>query len=72
MSTSVQVPPIPNAKPFRIALIQLGDVTGDKSANLRHAKDMILKAASGEGSPKPDFIVLPVSSLDLSRITFDE
>ena len=48
------------AKPCRVALIQLGDVTSDKSRNLKHARDMILKAAIGEGR-KPDLVVLPVS-----------
>ena len=47
------------AKPCRVALVQLGDVTSDKSRNLKHARDMILKAAVGER--KPDLVVLPVS-----------
>ena len=38
-----------NGKPFRLALIQLGNLTGDKSHNLRHAREMILRAAGGEG-----------------------
>lgn len=61
----------PTLKPFNLALIQLGQVTADKSANLKHARDMILKAAQGEGagdalkpsysgSLKPDLVVLPV------------
>ena len=54
----------PVFKPFNLALIQLGQVTSDKSANLIHAREMIRKAAAGEGtnaSGKPDLIVLPVS-----------
>lgn len=61
----------PTLKPFNLALIQLGGVTPDKSVNLKHARDMILKAAQGEGagdalkpsysgSLKPDLVVLPV------------
>ncbi|KZT22925.1 carbon-nitrogen hydrolase [Neolentinus lepideus HHB14362 ss-1] len=46
-------------KPFRIALVQLGQVTPDKSKNLNHAREMIMKAAAGEGATKPDLIVLP-------------
>ncbi|KAJ7191077.1 carbon-nitrogen hydrolase, partial [Mycena pura] len=44
-------------KPFRLALIQLGNITANKPDNLRHARDMVLKAAAG--SKKPDLIVLP-------------
>lgn len=68
--SSVQVPPIPGAKPFRIALVQLGGVSGDKQANLAHAREMILKAASGMGGPKADFVVLPASS-HISKYTVD-
>ncbi|RPD65790.1 carbon-nitrogen hydrolase [Lentinus tigrinus ALCF2SS1-7] len=51
----------PTFKPFNLALIQLGGVGTDKAANLRHAREMIKKAASGDGGakPKPDLIVLP-------------
>ncbi|KZT28635.1 carbon-nitrogen hydrolase [Neolentinus lepideus HHB14362 ss-1] len=49
----------PTFKPFRLALIQLGQVTSDKKSNLAHAREMIGKAASGEGAKKPDLIVLP-------------
>ena len=58
--------PLPPAfKPFKLALIQLGQVGNDKSANLSHARDMIRKAASGGGdaAKKPDLIVLPVSTV---------
>ncbi|KAJ7109110.1 carbon-nitrogen hydrolase [Mycena epipterygia] len=44
-------------KPFRLALIQLGNVTSNKSDNLVHAREMILKAAAS--TKKPDLIVLP-------------
>ncbi|KAI0060828.1 carbon-nitrogen hydrolase [Artomyces pyxidatus] len=60
MSTAL---PAPEFKPFNLALIQLGQITADKSANLKHARSMIQKAASGEGigevKGKPDIIVLP-------------
>ncbi|KAF9475311.1 carbon-nitrogen hydrolase [Pholiota conissans] len=47
-------------KAFTLALIQLGSVGSNKSENLRHAREMILKAAQGQGySKKPDIIVLP-------------
>lgn len=45
------------AKPFRLALIQLGNVTANKQANLAHARDMILSAA--RDTRKPDMVVLP-------------
>lgn len=69
------IPTAPAFKPFNLALIQLGQIGADKSANLKHARDMIRRAASGEGvggaQGKPDLIVLPVSaayniSMDLS------
>ncbi|KAJ7694077.1 carbon-nitrogen hydrolase [Mycena rosella] len=44
-------------KPFSLALIQLGNVTANKSDNLAHAREMILKAAAS--AKKPDLIVLP-------------
>ncbi|KAI6028291.1 carbon-nitrogen hydrolase [Pisolithus orientalis] len=51
----------PSFKPFKLALIQLGGVGPDKSANLKHAREMILKAAEGDGSAgsKPSLVVLP-------------
>ncbi|KAN0127524.1 Carbon-nitrogen hydrolase [Lactarius tabidus] len=51
--------PAPAFKPFNLALIQLGQVGPDKAANLKHARDMIRKAASGNAQGKPDLIVLP-------------
>jgi hypothetical protein len=60
------IPPAPAFKPFNLALIQLGQIGADKGANLKHARDMIRRAASGEGvggaQGKPDLIVLPVSA----------
>ncbi|TFK93166.1 carbon-nitrogen hydrolase [Polyporus arcularius HHB13444] len=51
----------PTFKPFNLALIQLGGVGAEKAANLKHAREMIKKAASGDGGakPKPDLVVLP-------------
>ncbi|KIM80922.1 hypothetical protein PILCRDRAFT_72543 [Piloderma croceum F 1598] len=51
--------PAPTFKAFNIALIQLGGVTDNKTDNLKHAHEMILKAAAGEGGSKPNVIVLP-------------
>lgn len=62
-----QPPTPPTFKPFNIALIQLGGITHDKASNLKHAREMILKAATGEGGvkPKPDVIVLPVCNVNI-------
>ncbi|KAG6910877.1 hypothetical protein DXG01_006560 [Tephrocybe rancida] len=49
---------IPVFKPFTLALIQLGGIVADKTTNLQHARDMILKAAAGRAK-KPELIVLP-------------
>jgi len=49
----------PELKPFTIALVQLGSVTGDKEHNLQHARKMIAKAAQGQQGKKPHLIVLP-------------
>lgn len=45
-------------KPFTLALIQLGQIGAKKSDNLKHAREMILKAANAH--KKPHLIVLPV------------
>ncbi|THV08064.1 carbon-nitrogen hydrolase [Dendrothele bispora CBS 962.96] len=47
----------PAFKPFTLALVQLGGVGANKADNLKHAREMILKAA--DNSKKPDLIVLP-------------
>jgi len=44
---------------FDIACIQLGDVTGSKSHNLEHAREMLHRAAAGDGNFKPKVVVLP-------------
>ena len=56
------LPKPPIFKSFHLALVQLGGVGADKVDNLKHAREMILKAAGGDGGtkPKPDLIVLPV------------
>lgn len=52
------------ASPFRLALIQLGGTGKNKTANLAHAREMVLKAAKGvEGGEKAQLVVLPVRSL---------
>jgi hypothetical protein len=49
------------AQPFKLALIQLGNTTKDKTHNLSLARSMVLKAAKGgNDGKKPDLIVLPV------------
>ncbi|KAG9013012.1 hypothetical protein FRB94_004405 [Tulasnella sp. JGI-2019a] len=50
---------IRNTKPFGLALIQLGQVTQSKNDNLAHAREMILKAARGDGHIQPRVIILP-------------
>ncbi|KAF7796518.1 hypothetical protein EIP86_007696 [Pleurotus ostreatoroseus] len=50
----------PAFKPFTLALIQLGQTGEDKTANLKHAREMILKAAAGTDSgSRPSLVVLP-------------
>ena len=51
----------PVARAFRLALIQMGGVTKDKSHNLAHARDLILKASKPQDGKNPGVIVLPVS-----------
>ncbi|KAF9533332.1 carbon-nitrogen hydrolase [Crepidotus variabilis] len=46
-------------RPFTLALIQLGSIGANKADNLRHARQVILQAAQGNGVKKPDLIVLP-------------
>lgn len=45
------------ARPFRLALIQLGNLTGNKANNIIIARAAVL--AASKSSPKPDLIVLP-------------
>jgi hypothetical protein len=48
-------------KPFTLGMIQLGSIGPDKETNLAHSREMILKAAKGDGqSSKVDLIMLPV------------
>jgi len=47
-------------RPFRVALVQLGDIGSSKDDNLRHVQDMLLKAARPADGVKPSLIVLPV------------
>jgi len=50
-------------RPFTLAFIQLGQGGPNKADNIKHARDMILKAASGQShNKKPDLVVLPVRS----------
>jgi omega-amidase len=53
---------VPIFRAFNLAIVQLGGVCADKSKNLSHAREMVLKAAATEGGTqqKPDLIVLPV------------
>jgi omega-amidase len=54
------MPPSVPLKAFTLALIQLGNIGSNKAENLRHAREMILRAAGGQGkSKRPDLIVLP-------------
>ena len=51
----------PALEPFNLALIQLGQIGSDKTKNIAHAREQVLKAAYREDGPKPQLIVLPVS-----------
>ncbi|KAF5357182.1 hypothetical protein D9756_006663 [Leucocoprinus leucothites] len=47
-------------RPFTLAFIQLGHIGANKADNIKHAREMILKAASGQGhNKKADMVVLP-------------
>lgn len=54
----------PLLKPFKLALIQLGNISANKNDNIKHAREMIMKAASA----KPDLIVLPASIYLLANV----
>ncbi|KAL5529384.1 hypothetical protein ACEPAG_5369 [Sanghuangporus baumii] len=53
--------PAPSFLGFHLALVQLGQIGSDKAKNLQHAREMVLKASTGDDGkhPKPDLIVLP-------------
>jgi omega-amidase len=60
VASTPDVEPV-EGRSFRIALVQLGGTTSDKSANLTHAKRKVLEAIrGGKEGKKPDLIVLPV------------
>lgn len=46
-----------SAKPFRLALLQLGGLTKTKSQNIDNARTALLKAS--QSTPKPTLLVLP-------------
>ena len=50
--------------PWRLSMIQLGSIGADKTRNLVHAREMVVRAAKGEkdGEEKADLVMLPVSS----------
>ena len=43
----------PALNPFTLALVQLGQIGSNKTENLKHARDMVLKAAAGKDGKKP-------------------
>jgi hypothetical protein len=57
MSTLANVPAF---RPFSLALIQLKIVGSNKAENLKHARDLLLRAAR-DAPKKPDLLVLPVT-----------
>jgi len=59
----------PAFNPFTLTLVQLGSVGFDKAANLKHAREMILKAAKSGSGMKPQVVVLPVRSQFSSSAT---
>lgn len=59
-SSSRYMSTAPAFKPFRIALIQLGNIGPSKDDNLRHVQDMLRNAAKPADGVKPNLIVLPV------------
>ena len=55
---------VPGFRSFKLAMIQLHPSGDDKSATLQHAREMLLKAATGEGDyEQPELLMLPVSPI---------
>ena len=61
----------PALRAFNLALIQLGQIGSDKTKNIAHAREYVLKAASREDGPKPQLIVLPVG-IEISVVSRHE
>lgn len=60
-------------RPFKVALVQLGNTGPSKEKNIQHAQKMILKAAgSSDSAVKPNLIVLPVRQWSLSTFICSE
>jgi len=52
------------SKSWNLVMIQLGEIGPDKTKNLVHAREMVLKAVEGEGEiGRADLVMLPVSRL---------
>jgi hypothetical protein len=62
-SNNIRADGVPGFRKFGLAMIQLHPGSDDKTAHLAHTRQMILKAAEGNGNVKPDLITLPVSTL---------
>lgn len=59
-STAAAVPQPVQGRSFKLALVQLGGTSPDKSTNLQRARELALKAAKGkDGNDDVDLIVLP-------------
>ena len=50
----------PALRSFNLALVQLGQIGSDKTKNIAHARDQVLKAVAREDGQKPQLVVLPV------------
>jgi len=62
----------PALRSFNLALIQLGQIGPDKTKNIAHAREQVLKAASRTDGPKPQLIVLPVGIIEISVVFSQE
>lgn len=58
-----------NFTTFKLAMIQLQPGLDDKVQNMIHTREMILKAAAGDGDEarRPDLIMLPVGTTLLAK-----
>lgn len=64
MTSAAKRPEPVQGRDFSVTLVQLGEITGDKSANIEHARQEVTKAIKAAG--KPDLVVMPEGALSLS------
>jgi hypothetical protein len=61
MSTTTSSKYVSGFRPFTLAMVQLGSIGQDKGQNIKHAREMLVKASKGTSEySSVDLLMLPV------------